>query len=190
MGTAGNWLQTSADGITWSNQYIPYYYLIAGYLPSIASDGNGTVVISFYDSVIVTQTFLVSKDHGVTWRKIGLPMWVSNNYSPAYAGGILHYLNGKFIHPLTTTDWAMSVDGLVWEVRPIGANGVSFIDTAAIAYKSGVYCGIKYLSATALTSVEDAGKFNLPNICLYGNTNSARPVVNEPFNYYIKARSK
>lgn len=190
MNVAGNFLQTSTDGITWGDLYIPHYYTVAGGVPSIASDGNGTVAISFYDSTNVTQNFLVSKDHGATWRTIGLPMWANTNYTGAIASGVIAYIDGRFVQSLTTTGWAMSVDGLAWESRTVGRNGISFIDTQAAAYKSGVYCGIKMSSAIALTSVEDAGKFVLPNISPYGNSNTARHQVNEPFPYYIKARSK
>lgn len=186
-------LQTSSDGATFADLYISN--VTTAQIPtssSIASDGNGTVVIAIGDGY---QSYVtVSKDHGTTWREMLLPV------EPALFGvgfkpvGSVSYVNGKFIMPLTigSSTWAyqvaVSADGLNWFIEPMGTRGIPAVTFGAIAYKSGTYCAIK-TTAAALTSVENSSKFRLPKYINASLSPTANMTFADSTPRYIKARS-
>jgi hypothetical protein len=85
----------------------------------------------------------------------------------------------------------ISTDGKAWTMDSIGTRGLGSAGTqlGAIAYKSGVYCGINQSNTTAVTSVENSAKFKLPrqvhtNLTQVGEFSNAVDAQQ-----YIKARS-
>lgn len=161
VSVGNNIIQVSSDGATFSDQYLPGVFA-SSY--SIASNGNGTVVIAVVErvegSVAYFDGFLVSKDHGATWRRVP--------YASAgtFYGSILsvQYVNGKFIgltQPTFGQGSLISNDGLNWLFEPTGSRGIGNIHAAAVEYKEGTYAFITSATTTAYTSTEDMSKFRL-----------------------------
>ena len=189
LATATNNLyQSSSDGITFADAYLPEF-VSAFYFA--ASDGNGTVVASVKLNIDGTagvgMCFLVSKDHGATWRQI-IPGVGMTNIATTGTGS---FINGKFMFPASGTNQTfISSDGIGWQLEPIGMRGVAVntITTNVFAYKAGTYCGIG-TSTVALTATEDMSKFRI---------NSLLPIIQSAAGYvppsafmnsYIKVRS-
>ena len=198
-GQAYNTIQTSLDGATWVDGVIPQAVSGASFIPSIiCSDGNGTVVISLYNGA--AHWFVVSKDHGVTWRKVNTPLGMEISVT----GGVtkvltpyLSFVNRKFIATSGNVDIgnsAISSDGLSWQVEPLenGRGAASANGVYAMAYKAGTYVGVATGTTDALSLTEDMSKFRMPisdsgsqasNSANYGDGGrSSHPL-------YMKARS-
>ncbi len=185
---------TSTDGNTWTQSNIPFA-LCNGYR-AIASDGNGTVIIAF--SIASIWFFIVSKDHGTTWRKIQVSQTarVDTSGNGTLVSGAqanwLQFINGKFVFtPLMVTNSApmvlISADGLVWSEEPLVDRGsVNLI--SAMAWKANVYCGINSAVGTgSITATEDMSKFRMPETP--GMKATSNGGGDSPFMSYIKARS-
>lgn len=158
--TATNLIHTSSDGVTWADSYIPFYVSSSG---GIASDGAGTVVMPVSNSAAVF--FLVSKDHGSTWRRVIPPIESYIGSSGIFAQVTLNnnvqYINGKFVAFGNTCLW--SADGISWFLEDPTQRGAN-VSTAllAMAYQGGTYCGINATNTSALSATENTGKVRMP----------------------------
>lgn len=184
---------TSPDGVTWTEKSVPHTLYATQFPHVAASDGAGTVVI-VVNGQSGRNTFVVSKDHGVTWRVIPFPSWAGTNVQTGAPGNEysgVHFVNGVFvvmsIYPLGNP---ISVDGLSWHSEPLSLRGGSQIvvgDVEAIAYKAGVYCHIVKGATGANTYTENRSMMRLP----YAAATPAIANINAQamHNQYIKARS-
>lgn len=185
--TATSVYQTSSDGETFADAYLP---MNVSTVTDCASDGAGTVVI-----VVVTKNsigvledvFIVSKDHGTTWRIIPIPHRFSQN-------GKLGFANGLFWYAQSYPAALFSKDAICWFEEPVGNRGLyaplATVTFDGMGYKGGVWLGIcgNQASTAALSFVEDASKFRIP---LIGTENvTAVGFTPATMQYYIKARSK
>lgn len=185
--TTGNRIKTSNDGATWVDQYIPFKN---GGTASVASDGNGTVVMYTTSVLLGMNTtgvgVLVSKDHGATWRFIS---WTTNDKWSS--NGTIQYVNGMFSCSQSTMQTLLSVDGISWFNEQVSNRGKAWEgagagDLSVWAYKAGVYCGIS-TTTTALTATGDNSKFRLPMVAtMTGSVPLNQLAVGLT---YIKARS-
>ncbi len=179
-------VQTSSDGAAWSDQFLPFQ--ASGVSNSIASDGNGTVVIPIVIKIDGNTVggVITSKDHGATWRFIKGPQdgyWLRPDR--------VFYLNGKFIgitsgsaYPLQT----FSSDGIGWTVDAMflrGMGNVSYYGISALAIKGGVYYGVGTQN-TGYSATEDMSKFKLRTDVNYGSPTGG---VNITFQQYMKVRN-
>lgn len=179
-----NIILTSNDGVTWVEQFLPQVFSSA--FANAVSDGRGTVVAA---STSLSGIFIVSKDHGATWRTVYTPYAETLLLSNASGGavGLLSVANDKFFctTPLSGTSLGndfVSADGTTWFAEPLQrGRGVIYAggNTAKpVAYKNGVYCLLTSATTAALTLTEDTSKFRLPLSGWLENHSS-----------YIKARS-
>lgn len=168
--------QISSDGATFSDTQVPY-----AYGTRIASDGNGTIVITL--NTANCGAVLVSKDHGASWRKSFLPTEVP---VPTDSFARLNYVNNKFIYTTNSGNAFMSSDGLSWVVEPY-ENRAAFTgnNRRSIAYKAGVYVGIE-TGANATSWTEDLSKFRVIAAVRTATDLMLNGAIS---NTYIKARS-
>jgi hypothetical protein len=185
-----SYVLSSSDGITWAETALQHPLSSVGSVDcAFASDGNGTVVIANYAGA--SAWFVVSKDHGSTWRKVVLPM-TANMLSATgllgVPGGNVRYVNDKFIYSYDSFTPHFSTDGLSWiPMNPNrGAGGVYF---RAWAFKSGVYCSITPTGTAANTYTEDLSKFCLPLDAPNFASNSANGTNFNGTQKFIKARN-
>lgn len=183
-----NLYQVSTDGATFADAYLPEF---VSALYSAISDGNGTVVASVKLNIDGTggigMCFLVSKDHGATWRQI-MPGVGMTNIAPTGTGS---FINGKFVFPAYGTNQTfISSDGIGWQLEPIGMRGIAVnsVTTTVFAYKAGTYCGIGTATA-ALTATEDMSKFRINSLLPISQSIVGFVPPSEFMNTYIKVRS-
>lgn len=163
---SSNLIQRNPTGSgVWVDSYLPFSRVLGSFVTA-ASDGAGTVV-AFSNSSPVnlgfgsTGTVIVSKDDGDSWRIVSLPQ----EFSTLTNACQISYANGKFIISNTVTlNFVFSVDGLNWQVEPLGVRGIAPTNAAVVAYKSGVYAGLITGSTSAFSSTEDTSKFRLPGV--------------------------
>lgn len=188
--------QYSTNGTSWSDLTTPVFGFI---INSMASDGNGTV-IAVDGSNLLSGMLLVSKDHGATWRHINLPrhyqmgnVYPTGSTDTVDINGYLSYCNGRFfLSPpaAVRANTLVSVDGLHWQVDPIGFRGaLTGTRNGITTHKAGVYLTINTSSASSYnyTSVENNAYFRLP---VGGRGNNGTVQNMQPyFNLYMKVKS-
>ena len=184
---ADSQIQTSTDGATWADGTIPQPLGGSFYPNKIVSDGNGTVVISVYNGAAAVW-FVVSKDHGSTWRNINAPAEAQISFRTGLTGVYsysLAYLNGKFFGMNAGLGYSIiSADGISWQVEPFEMGRGATCKSGAMAYKAGTYCGIDSGTTAAGTFTEDMSKFRL------AQSRGMQTVgTNSLHNEYIKVRS-
>ncbi|WP_409482637.1 hypothetical protein [Noviherbaspirillum sp. ST 5-3] len=179
-------LLASSDGVTWALTYPTSIQQSSFATSSIASDGNGTVVI-FYSSGASAKgsAILVSSDHGATWTQILTPAEFL-----ALSGVLaVTYINGKFF--ITCQNEFILVSdstGLKWSAEPLGMRGIAKLPVRSIAYKAGVYLALQNGGNTsALSATENTAKFRLPASQLREYASSS-PVMSLSGQEYIKAK--
>ena len=182
--TQSNLYQTTTDGVTVTDAYFPFTFIA----DDIVSDGAGTVVVAAHTitngAFSSTNGFIVTKDHGATWKIIDSERSGLFGTTP-----YLSFANGKFIatNSSGSSEHVVSSDGLTWFNEPISKRGkVISSDSRRLAYKSGVYCGV-HTSGGALTAVEDMNKFKMPSAVAV-SISAVGMFLGFPGNYYMKAR--
>lgn len=164
---ASNYILTSPTGVTWTERTLPIPYFNGVIGPHfMESDGAGTVVIGCGNGVM--NYFVVSKDHGATWRKVLGDQAAHQQRtlgSMNYSNPAIYYVNGKFISLSATTGGLesaqISTDGLYWVAEPMAFGRGAQTKITALAYKSGVYCGVTNDVTAAMTLTEDMSKFKI-----------------------------
>lgn len=137
---------------------------------NIASDGNGTVVVSGCPSGLQ-----VSTDHGVTWDIVpitGIPQ--SDTWRVKYVGD-------RFVVP-TAQGVAMSLDGKKWF---LDTQSVQALVTASSVAKKGAVFAQVQASTVAYTFAESATEFVVPALRLYTSSPAGTPIPIDPS--FIKA---
>lgn len=159
-----NTILISTDGITWVEQVVSQPLAINTAAPNpAASNGNGVIVV--FPLPGIANNAIVSHDHGVTWSKVMVPQSARVSMITGVATYVnynVFFLNGKFI-TVANGDYLslISVDGKGWQEEPITMGRGPFLPVTALAYKSGVYCGLRAVSTTAGTWTEDMSKFRM-----------------------------
>jgi len=152
---------SSSDGATWVEQQLPYRVNA----PSIASDGNGTVVVVMAGDIDYVTKLLVSNDHAATWNEVTVPFdaYRSSSYSLPASAPLMsaQYINGRFVIPASNGSVLFSATGRTWQVEPVNRRGALSAGCSVMAYKSGIYVGIG-MTTSALSASEDTTKFRLP----------------------------
>lgn len=159
-----NLIQTSTEGMTWVDAYLPISYNTTD-AGGMVSDGAGTVVIYTTSQEVGYGLMsevgcVVSKDHGETW------MFVS--YLMSEAGGDatkISFAGGKFFATHNGTHSIVSADALAWincgiQEANMLRNATNTFTVAA--YKSGVWLGVSAANTSAYTFTEDTSLFTLP----------------------------
>ena len=190
--------QTSSDGATWSDNYMPYMMAPTGSV-YMASDGNGTIVIAgvTLDGAGTPGNYntfglLVSKDHGLSWRSVtmqGDGGWYGIVGSLI---GFVSFLNGKFLVTQNAKPYGtwISSDGQNWQWEPVGLRGVLMTTVGlGVGYKAGVYNFFNVANTGSFTSVEDMSKFRIPSARIAGPSAVPAAISHSYSQTYIKARS-
>ena len=162
---------SSSDGITWARLGLTVDIgTISAQNGSIASDGNGLVVIACNNGGL-----LVSTDHGATWTV----------RVATYAGvATVCRSNGRFFVSQSNGNLLVSIDALTW----VSTNDMRLFDgsyASPVAYKSGVYMTGGFGINTCLTMVEDTTQMVLPSAPMAGTVNLGMPALLTP---WIKVR--
>lgn len=163
--TPGCMIQYSTDGINWIDSKIADTTSAAS-IAQLASDGNGTVV------GVLTDSFLVSLDHGDNWRRIFPPAEairgslndISSGATSTY--NTVSYINGMFVSNGAHYKTLWSKDGMNWMISSPGVNALTQCTTYFLIYKAGIYTGINASLTTTWSATEDTSKFRLPNALL------------------------
>ena len=141
--TAGM-IQRSSDGTNWSDVYTGNF---GDSYNSIASDGNGTTVVT--SSAYSWQgSVIISKDGSATWQKIVLPVEVAVGLQGSIydiGQGSVQYINGKFIfggdNPTNNLHSALiSKTGDFWIYEQLGKRGIPYTRFRSLAVHPRV-CG-------------------------------------------------
>jgi len=162
-------ISLSTDAINYTDALLPE--ALSANQGNIASDGNGTLVISGLPSGL-----LVSVDHGATWQFVQIPgVPASDLWRVQFSGG--------YFMLMTTQGLAISPNGKKWFIDPTTVQTLAV--GTALAKIGSVILQVPGGSTTAYTMVESATDFLLPNRRLMTPANSGNPVALSPT--YIKA---
>lgn len=137
---------------------------------NIASDGNGTVVVSGCPSGLQ-----VSTDHGATWDIVPIPG------IPQSDTWRVKCIGDRFVVP-TAQGVAMSLDGKKWFLDT--QNVQALVTASCVAKKGAVFAQVQ-ASAVAYTFAESATEFVVPALRLYTSSPAGTPIPIDPS--FIKA---
>ena len=182
----------SDDGITWVEPVIPYILNATNSDTNslIATNGTGTIVAILSDANInfaANAAFLVSTDHGLTWR-VMYPPPMTGNVAAATIRNIT-CANGIFFADYGTTHTPSlgSTDGINWRV--LDETSSSSTAYTRWAYKSGVYFALRSdASTTAASAAEATSSFRAP-LTRRAKYTSVGISGNLGWNEYVKVKS-
>jgi hypothetical protein len=155
----------SSDLVTWTQVFSSLSYNLPSGFHQAVFDGNGNILVAYYNGSTTATKALYSTDNGASWNETAALFTGS-----AGRGIYARYTGGKWF--ITgSRGYIYKSDNLTdWSLVYTEGSGSNFIDTVSVVYGDGVYAahqngtGAKLLTSTDGASWTNRGAFSSGNV--------------------------